>query len=91
MTFSTQSNERQGYMLTTRVYCFKIHSNLDDLQIAVDFEMDKISNWMVVNKLTINPKKSSILTLKLSIKGTSIHVYANINGHQINSRIRRHI
>ena len=60
-------------------------SNLDDLQTAVDAEMDKILNWMVVNKLTINPKKSSSLTFQPSIKGTPIHVHANINGHQINS------
>ena len=51
---------------TPRLYaddtCLLIQkSNLDDLQTAVDAEMDKISNWMVVNKLTINPKKSSIL------------------------------
>ena len=38
---------------------------------------------MVVNKLTINPKKSSILAIQPSIKGTPIHVHANINGHQI--------
>ena len=75
---------------TPRLYaddtCLLIQkSNLDDLQTAVDAEMDKISNWMVVNKLTINPKKSSILTIQPSIKGIPIHVHANINGHQINS------
>ena len=48
---------------TPRLYaddtCLLIqNSNLDNLQNAVDAEMDKISNTMVVNKLTINPKKS---------------------------------
>ena len=33
---------------------------------AVDAEMGKISNRMVTNKLTINPKKSSILTIQPS-------------------------
>ena len=62
------------------------NSNLEGFLNAVDAEMDKISNWMVsINKLTINPKKSSILTIQPSIKGTSIHVHENIYGHQINS------
>ena len=47
--------------------------------------MDKILNWMVVNKLTINPKKPSILSIQPSIKDTSIHVHTDINGHQIKS------
>ena len=46
------------------------NSNLDDLQNAVDAEMDKISKRMVVNQLTINPKNSSILTIQPSIKDT---------------------
>ena len=53
------------------------------MENAVDAEMDKISNWMVVNKLTEKPKKSSILTIQLSIKGFLIHVHANITKHQI--------
>ena len=32
----------------------------------------------------MNPKKSIILTIQLSMKCTPIHVHANINGHQIN-------
>ena len=47
--------------------------------------MDKISNWMVVNKLTINRNFFSILTSQPSLKSTPIHVYANIDGHQTNS------
>ena len=61
------------------------NSHLDDLQNAADAEMETISNWMAVNKLTINPKKCFILTSQPSIKGTPIHVHTNINGHQVNS------
>ena len=72
------------YMVTTCVYLFKIN-NPDDLQNAVDAEIDKILNWIVITKLIINPKKSPILTIQPSIKCTTIHIHANINRHQINS------
>ena len=49
--------------------------------------MDKVSNWMVVNKLTIISKKIFYftVTIQTSIKDTPILVHANINGHQINA------
>ena len=68
---------------TPRLYaddtCLLIqNSNLDNSQNTVEAEMNKISSWMVANKLTTNPKKSFILTIQPSIKGTLMHVRANI-------------
>ena len=55
------------------------NTKLEGLQNVADAEMDKILNWMVANKFTINPKKSSQ-------KGALLcYVHANNNGHQINS------
>ena len=57
MTFSTQSNECTPKSNDDDRCLLIQNRNQEDLKNAVDAEMDKISYWMVANKLTVNPKK----------------------------------
>jgi len=66
--------------------CLVVHDNSSEkLQYSLNTEIEKISQWMIKNRLTINPQKSSILPICPTIQSTSLSLEVNINQHTIKS------
>jgi len=70
--------------LYTDYTCLLVHGNSSEkLQYSLKTEIEKISQWMIVNCLTINPQKSSIgyflFTQQYVIQSISLSLEVNIN------------
>ena len=58
-----------------------------DLQNLLNTELYNLSNWMILNQLTINPKKSTILVIQPTLRGSPIKFQLNINDVCVKSSV----
>ena len=69
---------------TPRLYvndtCLLLEENTErELQNLPNTELYNPSNWMILNQLTINPKKSTILVIQPTLRGAPIEFQLNID------------
>ena len=76
---------------TPRLYaddtCLLVESkNLETLQIFLNNEMIKVSNWMTINQLTINTNKPSFMIILPHYQNKPVQLQINIDGQYQNSQ-----
>ena len=58
-------------------------NSLSNLELNINSELEKISNWVNANQLTINPEKTNILVIPPKLKSTHDKIVVNINSTPI--------
>ena len=59
----------------------------EHLQNLLNTELYNLSNWMILNQLTINPKKSTILVIQPTLRGIPIEFQLNIDDVCVKSSV----
>ena len=75
-------------MLLPRLYaddtCLLVKKK-GELQNSLYTELYKLSNWIILNQLTINPKKSTILVIQPTLRSTPVEFRLNIDEVSVKS------
>jgi len=58
---------------------------LKKLQYSLKTRIEKLSQWLIAKRLTINPQKSSILPICPTMQSTPLSLEININQHTLKS------
>ena len=81
MPFS--SNILKFHLFADDTSIFFSHKNLSQLQLIVNDELSKVSDWLVANKLTLNVDKSNFLIISPLIKNKTNEIKLAINNKLI--------
>ena len=81
MPFS--SNILKFHLFADDTSIFFSHKNLSQLELIVNDELSKVSDWLVANKLTLNVDKSNFLIISPSIKNKTNEIKLAINNKSI--------
>ena len=69
---------------TPRLYdaddtCLLVQGKTEEVQTLLNTNLYKVLNWTILNQSTINPKKSTILAIQPTLRGTPIEIQLNID------------
>ena len=81
MPFS--SNILKFHLFADDTSIFFSHKDLSQLELIVNDELSKVSDWLVANKLTLNVDKSNFLIISPSIKNKKNEIKLAINNKSI--------
>ena len=59
--------------------CLLVEGKTEELQNLLNTKLYNLSNWMILNRVTINPKKSTILVIQPTLRGIPIEFQLNID------------
>jgi hypothetical protein len=69
--------------LTSKTYHIHHFRRLKTLNETMQLELDKISNWLVVNKLLFNTSQTRFIVYKSSMKNKKYNVKISLNNVNI--------
>jgi hypothetical protein len=69
--------------LTSKTYHVHHFRRLKTLNETMQLELDKISNWLVVNKLSFNTSQTRFIVFKSSKKNKNYNVKISLNNANI--------